>query len=145
MVQPFSTQNGVCSLHSLHRCLSSSTAGPFGYGVLGVADATGYLHLFQLREDRDLHLSPWCKWKMNEETALCLSLDWSDRTSPTPASDTSLVVSQSNGKLATVPSLECGSAGNRPSGLETWIAHDYEAWIAAWDCYSQGSILWSGT
>ncbi len=32
----------------------------------------------------------------------------------------------------------------KPAGLETWHAHDNEAWIAAWDVWSGGSVLWSG-
>jgi diphthamide biosynthesis protein 7 len=32
----------------------------------------------------------------------------------------------------------------RPRGLETWAAHGHEAWIAAWDCWSDGTVGWSG-
>lgn len=137
----------------------------------------------------DLHLSP--------RQALCLSLDWSDRVGGSvggyvgypdaayTSNDTSLIVSQSDGTLAYLPSLEAAldpkivllnedndeqkstiqgdddsdevdpdiieahSARNaqwehKPRGLETWHAHDYETWIAAWDCWSGGTIAWSG-
>lgn len=33
---------------------------------------------------------------------------------------------------------------NKPKGLETWKAHDFEAWIAAFDCWSDGNLIWSG-
>lgn len=118
--------------------LASSTCGAHGYGMLGIADATGYLSLYQLGED--LALTKNAAWRMNDEKALCLSLDWSDRTK-TGASDASVIVSQSNGTLATVPSLHRAE----PHGIETWHAHDYEAWIAAWDCWGDANVAWSGT
>jgi diphthamide biosynthesis protein 7 len=32
----------------------------------------------------------------------------------------------------------------KPIGLETWHAHDHEAWIAAFDAHSDGRTIWSG-
>lgn len=78
---------------------------------------------------------------MNNDEALCLSLDWSDRLQPN-ASDARMILSQSNGTLCMVPSLR--TPGPVPQDYEVWHAHDYEAWITAWDCWSDGTIAWSG-
>ncbi|KAL1740681.1 WD40-repeat-containing domain protein [Schizophyllum fasciatum] len=72
----------------------------------------------------------------SQET-LCLSLDWSNRR--LPGSLGSLVVSLSNGSLALL----------RPSNSElvlsdTWHAHDYEPWIAAWDSWNSDTIFSGG-
>ncbi|KAE8257625.1 hypothetical protein A4X13_0g2226 [Tilletia indica] len=32
----------------------------------------------------------------------------------------------------------------RQGGMEVWRAHEHEAWIAAWDCWSSGTVAWSG-
>ena len=49
-------------------------------------------------------------------------------------------MSQSDGNLAMVPSMDAST----PRGMETWEAHGYEAWIAAWDAFQPGTIAWSG-
>lgn len=118
---------------------SLATRNPrsMGYGVLAIADATGHVRLHRLEET--LRFSQLAAWQMNEEAALCLSLDFSDRTQP-EASDARVLVSQSNGSLAMVPSLHATT----PKGIETWEAHGYEAWIAAWDTFSGGTVAWSG-
>ena len=56
-----------------------------------------------------------------------------------------LIVSSSDGYLSL---LGCESNGNL-SVLQSWFAHDYEPWIAAWNywdtniCYSGTAITWS--
>lgn len=94
---------------------------------------------------------------LNSTKALCLSLDWSDRMggyvggySSGQPEGTSGIVSQSDGTLAHISnlnvleyaSIEQGKMAN--VAIETWHAHDYEAWIAAFDCWSAGRIVWSG-
>lgn len=161
---PAYTRRGRCRLHQLESahdpltatlqdevegaavldakwCLAQAEEGAYGYGVLGIADATGHLALHRLDKSADRYsLAPLATWQMNDEHALCLSLDWSDRTQR-GATDAKLILSQSNGTLAMVPSMHTPT----PAGQETWHAHDYEAWIAAWDCWSGGTVAWSGT
>ena len=69
---------------------------------------------------------------VNDENALCLSLDWTSRTT----NDARMAVSQSNGTLALAPSIE-------KRVIETWDAHGYETWICAWSRWND-NILWSG-
>lgn len=116
----------------------------FGYGILGIADATGTVNLFQLEEDENKYaLNPWRSWRMNSEKALCLSLDWTNPAGNTSTPlDARLIVSQSNGTLAMVPTLNHDILDEEI--IDTWSAHDYEAWIAAWDCWSNGNVVWSG-
>ena len=97
-----------------------------------------------LASPSSLRLRRWKEWQLNSQSALCLSMDWSDRTAAPydVPRDAQLLVSQSNGTLATVPSVTCDSG--TPAGMETWDAHGYEAWIAAWDCWSGGTVAWSG-
>ncbi|PWN89581.1 WD40 repeat-like protein [Acaromyces ingoldii] len=109
---------------------------------LSAALATSDLAFFHLNKGS---LSPADTLKMNDVGALCLSLDWSDRRglgAEGGSGPTKGIVSQSDGSLAYIPDLEVAlsSKGN----IESWAAHDYEAWIAAWDCWSDGNICWSG-
>lgn len=153
---PAYSRRGRCTLHhydgdrahtldTLHGAaildakwaLASDAPTAMGYGVLGLADATGHVRLYKLRDTK--RFAPLAAWPMNSDAALCLSLDVSDRTQP-DASDARVLVSQSNGTLAMVPSMHTP----QPEGLETWEAHGYEAWIAAWDAHSPGTVAWSG-
>lgn len=112
-------------------------------GVLGIADATGHLNIMKLAtQESSFRLHHWKTWKMNEEKALCLSLDWSDRGPNGMAADAKLILSQSNGTLCMVPTLNVDHPLEK--GMDVWAAHDYEAWICAWDCWSHGNIAWSG-
>lgn len=187
--------------------------------VLGVANAKGQITLHRLTQEFTAEasgskLQSIGNLQFNNRNALCLSLDFSDRTGGHNggynlhdlASDTSLIVSQSDGSLAYLPSLELAlsnlsqttvdrvtselssaslhesqrvekardgehqddhddwdnssederlaereSAHHllnsayplKPAGLATWKAHEYEAWIAAFDCYTPTTV-WSG-
>lgn len=124
--------------------MATSTPGQHGYGILGVADATGNVNLFTLNDhDTSMALTLWKTWKMNQSSSLCLSVDWSDRGPASESqSDAQLAVSQSDGSLAVVASLS--APVGLDSHLSVWSAHDYEAWITAWDCWSNGSVIWSG-
>jgi len=69
---------------------------------------------------------------------LCLSLDWSNRR--LRGTDLgSLVVSLSNGSICLLRPTD----GAGLSVVETWHAHDYEPWVAAWDYWSS-DIVYSG-
>ncbi|PWN52042.1 WD40 repeat-like protein [Violaceomyces palustris] len=185
-------------------------------GILGIANSVGEISLQALSLSSSVlrrtlaaesaRLEQFKNLRMNPKKALCLSLDWSDRRgghvggydSSTLARDTSLIVSQSDGTLAFLPSLsdalrfddhdqvpgveqsltalcvsedttgdddeeedededeegggsdleghldQASSWEGKPAGLETWKAHDYEAWIASFDCWSSGRVVWSG-
>ena len=154
---PAYSRRGRCRLHRFHDeqctivdavdgeaildtkwCLASNESRDQGYGILGIADASGHLQLHKLNSD--LQFAPVTSWTVNADKALCLSVDFSDRTTSN-ANDAKTIVSQSDGSLAMIPSLHT----KQPDGLQTWAAHDYEAWIAAWDASSDGTIAWSGT
>ncbi|PWY99054.1 hypothetical protein BCV70DRAFT_218023 [Testicularia cyperi] len=183
---------------------STSTRGK----LLGIADAKSNVSIHRLIESR--RLEPVRSLLFNNRQALCLSLDWSDRTASRKGrerklpDDTSLVVSQSDGSIAYLPSLERALSSTtsselealqtsisdvkldesrrsgdesgpeekedweqtsedgriadleaqqarlnaaydaKPAGLETWGAHDYEAWIVGFDCWSPCSSIWTG-
>lgn len=173
---------------------------------LGVANAKGEITLHRLQQSSSgTKLESMGKLDFNNHNALCLSLDFSDRKGGYPGgydesnlnSDTSLIVSQSDGSLAYLSSLELALSSTNPSSVEevtknlfnasihksadkdeednwdkasederqsfllsshltlnsdyptkpnsltTWKAHDFEAWIAAFDCFSP-STVWSG-
>ncbi|GAA6005720.1 hypothetical protein JCM10207_005308 [Rhodosporidiobolus poonsookiae] len=106
-----------------------------GKKTLAIADAKGHVQLHGL-DDETHQLSPIQTVDCADESTLCLSLDWSTRraAAPDPAS---IVVSLSSGSICTLggeSSLEVTS---------TWHAHDFEPWIAAFDCW-EPSTVWTG-
>ncbi len=86
---------------------------------------------------------------------LCLSLDWSNRRTPTtyapfasaprciltllPSDLGDMIVSLSNGSLSLLRPQE----GAGLAVTDTWHAHDYEPWIAAWN-YWDPNVVFSG-
>ncbi|KAJ9478182.1 Diphthine methyltransferase [Pseudozyma hubeiensis] len=181
--------------------------------ILGVANAKGQVTVHRLQDGTSkgssrARLSPLGELHFNDRNALCLSLDFSDRKGGHAGgydmnnltADTAMIVSQSDGSLAYLPSLEAAlssttttvndnatemaqssihnrtdednqdddddewertsederlaslqiahstlnsSHPNKPRGLVTWAAHDFEAWIAAFDCFNPTTV-WSG-
>lgn len=177
--------------------------------MLGVANAKGEITLHRLQEStKEPKLEAIGKLDFNKRNALCLSLDFSDRKGGFVGGydnanldrDISLIVSQSDGSLAYLPSLEPAlsstaqpsavedstndlskasihksadddddeeddwdrtsedersasllsshlslnsSYPTKPARLTSWKAHDFEAWIAAFDCHSPTTV-WSG-
>ncbi|KDQ63752.1 hypothetical protein JAAARDRAFT_29786 [Jaapia argillacea MUCL 33604] len=113
-------------------CHRSPSANP----LLGIADSEGKVTLHEwLQSERRMEQvsSITCA----DPDILCLSLDWSNRRSPTSTLG-SLVVSLSNGSLCLLQPDRSGL-----SVINTWAAHDYEPWIAAWD-YWNTNIIYSG-
>ncbi|GAA5994760.1 diphthamide synthase [Rhodotorula paludigena] len=103
--------------------------------TLAIADAKGHVQLHGLDSETKL-LYPLQTVDCADESTLCLSLDWSTRrqTTPDPAS---IVVSLSSGEICTLggeSSFEVTS---------TWHGHDFEPWIAAFDCW-EPSTVWTG-
>ncbi|KZT65138.1 WD40 repeat-like protein [Daedalea quercina L-15889] len=105
--------------------------------TLVIADSEGGITLYNLRGEGP-SLQRTFAVACASKDVLCLSLDWSNRRSPT-SSLGSLIVSLSDGSLALL----------RPEdthGLvvaESWHAHDHEPWIAAWD-YWDTNVVYSG-
>ncbi|UZJ51327.1 hypothetical protein CBS101457_000647 [Exobasidium rhododendri] len=113
---------------------------------LSVALANSSVSIYKYREDNTLEL--FKSIHVNDTQALCLSLDWSDRSGghsggykidESSSSSPHAIISQSDGTLAHVASV----MSSAPT-IQTWKAHDYEAWTTAYDCWSDGNIVWSG-
>lgn len=118
---------------------------------LGVvlANSTLSLYTYDTAHDNKGRLCDPIHIQINSNKSLCLSLDWSDRNQTTSSpQNTKAIISQSDGTLAHIYDLEAASRqseGQQQTGIETWKAHDYEAWIAAFDSWSpNGQIVWSG-
>ncbi|SNX83148.1 uncharacterized protein MEPE_01854 [Melanopsichium pennsylvanicum] len=95
--------------------------------TLGVANAQGQITLHRLYgSEKASKLQSIGELQFNNRTALCLSLDFSDRRGghiggynmSTPDVDTSLIVSQSDGSLAYLPSLELALANTCASSVD---------------------------
>lgn len=104
--------------------------------ILALADASGKVGLYGLNQD-ELQLDLIILHTVNNDNKLCLSLDWSDRLGL--SSNRSIVLSQSDGTVAVL-------SVDREFGIlekSRWIAHDFEAWIAAFN-YHNINIIYSG-
>ncbi|OCF74874.1 WD40 repeat domain 85 [Kwoniella mangroviensis CBS 8886] len=106
-----------------------------GRPVLGVADAKGHITLYALNTDTR-RLEETHHIDVDEESILCLSLDWSNRLNQ--SSPSSIITSLSNGNLSHIIPT--------PTGWEvdsSWKAHDYEPWITSFDNWDSNTV-WSG-
>ncbi|CAA7265794.1 unnamed protein product [Cyclocybe aegerita] len=103
--------------------------------LLAVADSEGNITLYEWREHS---LERTDSVVCATPDLLCLSLDWSNRRTGGSAPG-SLVASLSNGNLC----LLTAAQGSGLSVQETWHAHDYEPWIAAWN-YWDTNVIYSG-
>eukprot|EP00744_Colponema_vietnamica_P024335 GILI01035494.1.p1 GENE.GILI01035494.1~~GILI01035494.1.p1 ORF type:complete len:329 (-),score=2.49 GILI01035494.1:147-1133(-) len=99
--------------------------------LLGSAGADGVLTLYKLDDQTLKNVSSL----PIDESSLCLSLDWSNRLNN---SDVQVIVSMSNCDLVLVKLEE-----NNLEVVSSWKAHDFEAWIAAFD-YWDTNIIYSG-
>ncbi|KAI9499584.1 putative WD40 repeat domain 85 [Zychaea mexicana] len=102
--------------------------------VLGVADSIGGLQLYAIDNQQfkpDTHVQV-----TEDDTVLCLSLDWASRVgrSITPL----IATSHSNGDLSLVKANETDWLVEHQ-----WHAHDLEAWIVAFN-YWNPHTLYSG-
>ncbi|KAF9526455.1 WD-40 repeat-containing protein [Crepidotus variabilis] len=102
--------------------------------LLAVADSEGSITLHSCDKGS---LSQMEAVRCASPEILCLSLDWSNRRFA-GSNLGSLVVSLSNGSLSLISPTQ-GSMEIQ----ETWHAHDYEPWIAAWD-YWDSNVIYSG-
>ncbi|KAJ3828296.1 WD40-repeat-containing domain protein [Lentinula raphanica] len=114
---------------------SSSAASK---ATLCVADSEGEIHLLDWNLEESRLEETTRKQIAGSSETLCLSLDWSNRRTPT--SDLGkLVVSCSDGDLVLLDPT--------PSSLvtlEKWTAHDYEPWIAAWNYWDTNTVYSGG-
>ncbi|WRT65597.1 uncharacterized protein IL334_002542 [Kwoniella shivajii] len=106
-----------------------------GRPSLGVADAKGHITYYVL-DTETRRLVERQQIQVDEESTLCLSLDWSHRLDS--SSPSSIITSLSTGSLAhLIPT---------PTGYQvdsTWKAHDYEPWITSFDNWDVNTV-WSG-
>lgn len=107
-----------------------------GHPTFGLVDAEGRLCTFQVTGEDSKKLKPIFCEEIGTDI-LGLSLDWS---APTGGSDSlaSLVASSSDGKLSTWQLTDSGL-----ENLSRWKAHDFEAWISAFD-YWDTNLVYSG-
>ncbi|ORY45184.1 WD40 repeat-like protein [Rhizoclosmatium globosum] len=104
--------------------------------TLAVADALGNVTLHTLDNDTK-KLNQLTNYNNALDKILCLSIDWSNRL--TSNTTPNIIVSQSNGDL-TLLELTNSSLVEK----ETWNAHGFEAWIAAFDAWQPESVVYSG-
>ncbi|KAJ6651982.1 hypothetical protein lerEdw1_015860 [Lerista edwardsae] len=107
--------------------------------VLGVANARGEVELFRLTgSEKTCALGLLCAASLGPE-CLVLSLDWSARREQC-LHPLRLVSSDSKGRLSV---LEVAESASSVAVLQQWKAHDFEAWIAAFDCWNP-YVVYSG-
>ncbi|XP_041363596.1 diphthine methyltransferase-like [Gigantopelta aegis] len=99
--------------------------------AFALVDAVGQLQLWRLADDDSL--VKVCSAQLGE-SCLGLSLDWSRQESP--CSD--IITSDSTG------SLTLFKVGSDIVVADRWKAHDYEAWICAFN-YWDGNVVYSGS
>ncbi|KAJ1673032.1 hypothetical protein EV182_006018 [Spiromyces aspiralis] len=109
--------------------------------VLGQAGADGHLRLYADCSDSDqqavLREIAVTDSDITDGSVMCLSLDWSNRVFAGGGPE--IVTSHSDGSVK-VHSL--GSAGL--DVRESWAAHEFEAWIAAFDYWSPNVVYTGG-
>ncbi|KAH9849755.1 WD40-repeat-containing domain protein [Lenzites betulinus] len=106
--------------------------------LLAIADSEGHITLHELHNDESrLRLVQTISCASTE--TLCLSLDWSNRRSPASSALGNLIVSLSDGSLSLLQPE--GTSGLTVT--DSWHAHDYEPWIAAWN-YWDTNVVYSG-
>ena len=116
---------GVLDAKWCHHTLQEDTP------CLASADADGCLNLYNFTTSNELQQIQTLKHAQN---CIALSLDWS---SCIDSSEHVISTSFSNGDV------ELTKVGNGLDRLRSWKAHDYEAWITAFN-YHDTSLVYSG-
>lgn len=108
--------------------------------LLGVANSAGYVQVYELANAQSALLVLLKEKKINEGNSdvLALSLDWSSGKCMTDERDVKIVVSDSKGCISILKFHEENLEQER-----AWNAHDYEAWIAAFD-YWNTNVVYTG-
>ncbi|XP_012510193.1 PREDICTED: diphthine methyltransferase [Propithecus coquereli] len=113
-----------------------------GHVLLGLANASGSIELFRLvgSEESRFELQPLSSLAL-EEHCLALSLDWSTgKTGRASDRPWKIVSSDSRGQLHL---LTVNEVEPRLQRVASWQAHQFEAWIAAFN-YWQTEVVYSG-
>ncbi|KND04073.1 uncharacterized protein SPPG_01515 [Spizellomyces punctatus DAOM BR117] len=105
-----------------------------GQAYLGLVDALGQTQLLGLNEGSE-ELVPKASHSNGKDGVLSLSLDWSNRVNN---SDPRIIISESDGNIARL-SITGGSIVRS----EEWHAHEFEAWISAFN-YWETEIVYTG-
>ncbi|KAG8987658.1 hypothetical protein FRB90_003223 [Tulasnella sp. 427] len=106
--------------------------------LVAIADAEGAVRINRLNPTEHRLSEIQCVTVVQPDV-LCLSLDWSGRRAAASAAEDSIVTSTSDGCIS-VLSPDDGEM----QVTETWKAHDFEPWIAAWDYWSGGQVIYTG-
>ncbi|TPX67934.1 hypothetical protein SpCBS45565_g03454 [Spizellomyces sp. 'palustris'] len=124
----------ILDMKCIKRDLRRSHHPVNGQAYLGLVDALGQTQLLGLNEGSDV-LVPKASHSNGKDGVLSLSLDWSNRVNH---SDPRIIISESDGNIARL-SITGGSIVRS----EEWYAHEFEAWISAFD-YWETEIVYTG-
>ncbi|KAL7414708.1 WD40-repeat-containing domain protein [Mrakia frigida] len=106
--------------------------------VLGLADAEGRLVTYRWDESLN-QLQHLQTLQVASPTTLVLSLDWSNRITSSSTPPT---------VITSLSSLELSHLTYDTTGeltvAQTWAAHDYEPWVASFDGWDGGNVVYSG-
>ncbi|XP_054515259.1 diphthine methyltransferase isoform X4 [Pan troglodytes] len=112
-----------------------------GHALLGLADASGSIQLLRLVESEKSHVLEPLSSLALEEQCLALSLDWSTgKTGRAGDQPLKIISSDSTGQLHL---LMVNETRPRLQKVASWQAHQFEAWIAAFN-YWHTEIVYSG-
>ncbi|KZC11805.1 PREDICTED: diphthine methyltransferase [Dufourea novaeangliae] len=109
--------------------------------LLGVVNSLGYLQIYQLKRNNEKETLELLTEKKvaNDNDVLALSLDWcTGRWMYNNESNLNIVVSDSKGFISLFELHETELVN-----VNTWLAHEYEAWITAFD-YWDTNVIYSG-
>ncbi|KAI0724560.1 WD-40 repeat-containing protein [Cerioporus squamosus] len=127
------TETELPAILDMKWCHRDASVSP----LLGIADSEGHITLHELHSDTS-KLRQVQSISCATSDVLCLSLDWSNRRTPTTGLG-DMIVSLSNGSLSLLRPHESAVL----AVTDTWHAHDYEPWIAAWN-YWDPNVVFSG-
>lgn len=109
-----------------------------GKPVLAIVNAIGQLLLYRLTTiENNMNLEFQCKYEIDEKDTLALSLDWS--TGKTKSENPLISVSDSKGKINILKLSD-----QELLLQERFLAHDFEAWITAFDYWNPDTLFTGG-
>ncbi|KAJ3049413.1 Diphthine methyltransferase [Rhizophlyctis rosea] len=107
--------------------------------ILTTVDARGQTCLYALEKNPAPSLTPLLTHSNEKVRTLTLSLSFSVPYSTKKADSRQLAISESDGTASTLTLT--------PTSLtrtQEWKAHNYEAWIVAWDYWKNEQFVWTG-